>query len=229
MHFHVITLFPEIIKSYTSESILARAIKNKKIKVTTYNPRDFAKGKLQKKWPDGNVTTYVDDRPYGGGPGMVLRAEPIIGAIDKALGKNKGTVILTTPGGKQFSNTDAEKLKKEKNIVIVCGRYEGVDSRVMKVLKTCLPAGRAKEYSVGPYVVTGGEIPALIMIDAISRRVPGVLNKQESLEENRVSSSEIYTRPEVLEYKKRKYKVPEVLLSGHQAKIEEWKRRGKKN
>ncbi len=222
MHFHIITLFPDIINSYIKESILARAIKNKKIKVTIYNPRDFAKGKLQKKWPDGKVTTYIDDRPYGGGPGMVLRAEPIIGAINKALGKKGGTVILTTPGGKQFSNTDAEKLKKEKNIVIICGRYEGVDSRVSKIFK-------AKEYSVGPYVVTGGEIPALIMVDAISRRVSGVLNKEESLEENRVSSSEIYTRPEVLEYKKRKYKVPEVLLSGHQAKIEEWKKNNKKS
>ena len=220
MHFHVITLFPNIIDAYIKESILARAIKNKKIKVTTYNVRDFAKGKLRKKWPDGNVTTYVDDRPYGGGPGMVLRPEPILGAIEKALrqaqGKQKGVVILTTPGGKQFSNADAEKLKKEKNIVIICGRYEGVDSRVSKIYK-------AKEYSVGPYVVTGGEVPALIMIDAIARRVPGVLNKQESLEENRISSSEIYTRPEVLTYKKKNYRVPKVLLSGHENKINEWK------
>ncbi len=229
MHFHVITLFPEIINSYIKESILARAIKNKKIKVTIYNPRDFAKGKLQKKWPDGNVTTYVDDRPYGGGPGMVLRAEPIIGAIEsiskklKASSlKLKASIIMTSPSGKQFTNAEAEKLKNKKDIIIICGRYEGVDSRVSKIFK-------AKEYSVGPYVVTGGEIPALIMIDAISRRVSGVLNKEESLEENRVSSSEIYTRPDVLEYKKRKYKVPEVLLSGHQAKIEEWKKKGKKD
>ena len=106
--------------------------------------------------------------------------------------------------------------KKTKDIVIVCGRYEGVDSRVTKIYK-------AKEYSVGPYVVTGGEIPALIMIDAIARRVPGVLNKQESLEENRVSSSEIYTRPEILTYNKKTYAVPKVLLSGHQAYINKWK------
>ena len=220
--FHVVTLFPEIINSYTRESILARSIKSKKIKISVYNPRDFAKGKLRKKWHDGNVTTYVDDRPYGGGPGMVLRAEPILDALDKIFLKAKSqklkpSVILTTPGGKQFSNVEAEKLKNKKDIIIICGRYEGVDSRVSKIFK-------AKEYSVGPYVVTGGEVPALIMIDAISRRVPGVLNKQESLEENRISSSEIYTRPETLEWKGKKYRVPKILTSGHQAKIDEWKK-----
>lgn len=223
MHFHIITLFPESFTSYLGESIIARAIKNKKIKVSFYNPRNFVMGKYKKVWPDGGVMAQVDDRPYGGGPGMVLRAEPILKTVETALRKGKRArvkdkVILFTPGGKQFTNTDAEKLKKEKDIVIICGRYEGIDARVQKILK-------AIEYSVGPYVLTGGELPAMIMIDSISRRIKGVLNKSESLEENRISTSEVYTRPEIFGYKGKKYKVPKVLLSGHKAKIEEWKKR----
>jgi tRNA (guanine37-N1)-methyltransferase len=171
------------------------------------------------------VTTYVDGRPYGGGPGMVLRAEPILGAISKIENSikkkstKKPTIILTTPSGKEFNNVEADKLSKQKDIVIICGRYEGIDARVSKVTKS-------RDYSVGPYTLTGGELPALIMIDAISRRIKGVLNKEESLEENRVSSSEVYTRPEVLEYNGKKLKVPKILLSGHKAKIDEWKQRG---
>lgn len=219
IHFHVVTLFPESFTSYLETSIIARAIKNKLIKVSFYNPRDYAKGKLLKKWPDGNVTTYVDDRPYGGGPGMVLRPEPFLGAIKKAVGKkNIKNIFLFSAGGKQFTNIDAEELVKKgvKDIVLICGRYEGIDKRVTKITK-------AKEISVGPYVLTGGEIPALIVIDAISRRVEGVLGKINSLEESRVSSSEVYTRPEVLEWEGKKYKVPKTLLSGHTAKIDEWK------
>lgn len=225
MNFHIITLFPKMFESYLGDSILARAIKEKKIKVSFYNPRDFAKGKLRKKWPDGNVTTYVDDRPYGGGPGMVLRAEPILGAAEAVLKKLqaktrklKPKILIMSAGGKQFTNEMAEKLKKEKDIVIISGRYEGVDARVTKILK-------AEEISVGPYVLTGGEIAAMTIIDSVSRRVPGVLGKLESLEENRVSSSEIYTRPEVLEHNGKKYKVPKVLLSGHHTRRDEWKKR----
>jgi len=170
----------------------------------------------------------VDDRPYGGGPGMVLRAEPILKAVEAALKKariknselrikNKESEIINfSPSGKLFTNAEAEKLKKKKDIVLICGRYEGIDARASKILK-------AKEYSVGPYVLTGGELPAMILIDSISRRIEGVLNKNESLEENRVSSSEVYTRPEAFEYKGKKYKVPAVLLSGHAKNIEEWK------
>lgn len=218
MHFHIITLFPESFTSYLNESIIARAIKNKKIKVSFYNPRDFVSGKFRKVWPDGNVAKIVDDRPYGGGPGMVIRAEPVLKAVEKAIKNKKGAkIFLMTPSGKQFNNVDAEKMKKLKDIVLISGRYEGIDARVKKITK-------AAEYSVGPYVLTGGELPAMIMIDAIARRVEGVLNKQESLEENRISTSEVYTRPEILEYKGKNYKVPKVLLSGHAAKIEEWKK-----
>ncbi|MDO8492385.1 MAG: tRNA (guanosine(37)-N1)-methyltransferase TrmD [bacterium] len=228
MNFHIITLFPESFSSYLNESILARAIKNKKIKVSFYNPRDFVTGKYRKVWPDGGVMAQVDDRPYGGGPGMVLRAEPVLKAVAKAVGKRKAKVIILSPSGKQFNNTIAEKLKNQKDIVIICGRYEGIDARVKKILKATLSTkalASVEEYSVGPYVLTGGELPAMIMIDSISRRISGVLNKSESLEENRISTSEVYTRPEILVYKGKRYKVPKVLLSGHRAKIDKWKKR----
>ena len=209
MNFHIITLFPNALDSYLNESILARAIKNKKIKVKFYNPRDFAKNKRQ-----------VDDRPYGGGPGMVIKAEPVIKAIQKAKGvKKKVKIIFLSPSGKQFDNAYAKKLSKNyKDIIFVAGHYEGIDARVKKVFRT-------DEVTIGPYVSTGGELPAMIMIDVIARQVKGVLGDIESLEENRVSSSEFYTRPESFKYKKKNYKVPKVLLSGHHEKIEEWKKK----
>lgn len=220
MVFHIVTLFPESFDSYLKSSILARAIQRKIISVEFYNPRDYAPRELRKVWPDGNVTTYIDGRPYGGGPGMVLRPEPILRAVQKIQKKSKtNNVILFSTNGEPFTNRIAEKYSKSKirNIILICGRYEGIDNRVSKVLK-------AKEVSVGPYILTGGELPALIVIDAISRRIQGVLNKKESLEENRVSSSEIYTRPEVLEWGNKKYRVPKVLLSGNQKLIDAWKR-----
>ncbi len=206
MIFHIITIFPESFDSYLSESILARAIRNKKIQVKFYNPRDFTK--------DGKV----DHKPYGGGPGMVMKAEPVIKAIKKAVGRKKSVKMLfLSPGGKLFDNVMAKKLSGGyKDIVIICGNYEGIDARVKK-------AFRAQEISIGNYVLTGGALPAMIMIDVISRQVEGVLNKMESLEENRVSSSEVYTRPEVIKFKNKNYRVPKVLLSGHHKKIEEWR------
>ena len=218
INFHFVSLFPESFSSYLGESIIARAIKNKIIGVKFYNPRDFVTGKYKKVWPDGKVSAQADDRPYGGGPGMVLRAEPIIKATKKAIGrKNKVKVIILSPSGKQFTNTEAEKLKKCKDIVFICGRYEGIDARVKKVL-------RADEYSVGPYVLTGGELGAMIMMDSISRRISGVLNKLDSLEENRVSTSEVYTRPEIFEIGGKKYSVPKVLLTGNHLEIDKWKK-----
>ena len=218
INFHFVSLFPESFSSYLGESIIARAIKNKIIGVKFYNPRDFVTGKYKKVWPDGNISAQTDDRPYGGGPGMVLRAEPIIKATKKAIGrKNKVKVIILSPSGKQFTNIEAEKLKKYKDIVFICGRYEGIDARVKKVLK-------ADEYSVGPYVLTGGELGAMIMMDSISRRISGVLNKLDSLEENRVSTSEVYTRPEIFEIGGKKYSVPKVLLTGNHLEIDKWKK-----
>ncbi len=151
---------------------------------------------------------------------MVLRPEPFLRAIEKARGKRKAEIIFFATDGAQFDEAIAQKLSKKKDIVFVCGHYEGVDARVQKILK-------AKKISVGPYVLTGGELPAATMIDAISRFVPGVLGKAESLEASRVASPEVYTRPEVLEWKGKKYRVPKVLLSGDHAKVDEW-RRGKR-
>ena len=227
MVYHIITIFPDMVASYLNESILGRAIKNKKIAVKFYNPRDFVRGKYRKVWPDGNISAQVDERPYGGGPGMVMMAEPILKAVEKAfsVAKKKKTVktkvILFSPSGKKFDTAYAKQaVKKYTDIVMICGRYEGIDARVKKILKS-------EDISVGDYVLTGGEIPAMILIDSISRQIEGVLGNFDSREEERVSSSEIYSRPEILEYKKKKYRVPKILLSGNRKKIEEWKQ-GKK-
>ena len=216
MTYHIITIFPEMFDSYLKESILGRAIKDKKISIKFYNPRDFIKA------PKNNYKP-VDDKPYGGGPGMVMKAEPLLKAVAKALGIAKGKkvkIILFSTSGKKFETSYAKKIIKQKytDIVLISGRYEGIDARVQKILK-------AEEISIGDYVLTGGELPAMVLIDSISRQIPGVLGKYESLEEERVSSSEVYTRPEVLKYKGKNYKVPKVLLSGNHAKINEWKKK----
>ncbi len=210
--------------SYLAESILARAIKEKKIKVSFYNPRKFVTGKYKKVWPDGNVSQIVDERPYGGGPGMIIRAEPVLKAVEQALKKIKSKrvkIINFSPSGKKFTTDYAKTTaKKYTDIILISGRYEGIDARVKKILK-------AEDISIGDYVLTGGELPAMVLIDSISRQIKGVLGKHESLEEERISSSEFYTRPEVLEYKGKKHRVPKVLLGGDHKKIEEWKK-GKK-
>lgn len=211
MTFHVVTLFPEVIDAYTQASILGRAQKEKLLKVKTYQLRDTA----------GNKWGKVDERPYGGGPGMVLRAEPIIKAVQK-IKKSKAKVLVTAAGGKPLTNAYAKALLKYKDVIIVCGRYEGIDARAIKVLK-------AEEVSVGPYILTGGEVPAMAIIDAAARQIKGVLGKFESLEESRVASHEIYTRPEVLKVKGKNYKVPKVLLSGHHANVDSWKSKKRSN
>jgi len=224
MRFHIITIFPEIFDSYLNESILGRAIKNKLIEVKFYNPRDFIKA------PKNNYRP-VDDKPYGGGPGMVMRAEPTLKAVAKAISKissanrtvarhdfAKSKIILFSPSGKKFDTAYAKNsAKKFTDIVLISGRYEGIDARVQKIFK-------AEEISIGDYVLTGGELPAMVLIDSISRQIKGVLGKYESLEEERISSSKVYTRPEILKYKNKNYKVPKVLLSGNHKLIEEWKK-----
>jgi len=215
MRFHIITIFPEMFDSYLQESIIGRAIKSKLIDIKFYNPRDFIKA------PKNNYRP-VDDRPYGGGPGMVMRAEPILKALDAAMKKTKSKkvkVILFSPSGKKFTTEYAKKsAQKYTDIILISGRYEGIDARVKKIFK-------AEDISIGDYVLTGGELPAMVVIDCISRQIKGVLGKFESLEEERVSSSEVYTRPEVLKWKTKNYKVPKVLLSGNHKKIEEWKQK----
>ena len=195
--FHIITLFPNIFNSYINESIIALAIKNKKIKIKFYNPRDFTKDKHKR----------IDRKPYGGGPGMVLEAEPVLKAAEKALGrKKKVKIIFLSPNGKQFDNSYAKKLSEiYKDIVIISGRYEGIDTRVKRILK-------AESVSIGPYVLTGGELPSMIILDAVSRQIKGVLGNENSIEEERIASPDVYTRPEVLIYKGKKYHAPKILL-----------------
>ncbi len=224
MNFHIITLFPEMFDSYLNESILGRAIKEKRISVSFTNSRKFVTGKYKKVWPDGNVSAQVDDRPYAGGPGMVMMAEPIVKAVDSVMKKisrrknSKVLIINFVPTATKFTTDEAKKIsKKYTDVIMICGRYAGIDARVDKILKT-------KKYSIGDYVLTGGEIPAMVLIDSISRQVEGVLGNFNSREEERVSSSEVYTRPEVLEFKGKKYKVPKVLLSGNHKDIEDWKK-----
>lgn len=213
MTYHIITLFPAAFDSYLGESILKRAIEDKTIKVKFYNPRDFTNG-----------TSYadrrVDNKPYGGGPGMVIEALPVIKAIAKAKGnKKKVKIVWFTPSGKQFDTTSAKNIAdKYTDIIFICGRYEGIDARVKKAFKV-------EEISVGPFVLTGGELPAMLLIDCISRQVDGVLGDKASLEESRVASPDVYTRPEVVEYKGKKYRVPKVLLSGNHKLIDEWRKK----
>jgi tRNA (guanine37-N1)-methyltransferase len=209
VHFHIVTLFPESIEPYLRSSIIGKAQEKKLIKVSFYDPKDFTRDKYGR----------VDRRPYGGGPGMVLEPDGMLRAVQKAIGKKRGVEkLFFSTDGAPFDEAAAQRLSKKKDIVLICGHYEGVDARVEKILK-------AKKVSVGPYVLTGGELPAATVIDAIARFVPGVLGKAESLERSRVSSPEVYTRPEVLVWKGKKYRVPKVLLSGHHAKISEWKKR----
>jgi tRNA (guanine37-N1)-methyltransferase len=215
MTFHIITIFPDSLSSYLNESIIRRAQDKKKIRVKIYNPRDYTRDKHKK----------VDHRPYAGGPGMVLAVEPLVRTVEKIRKSLKGQpakVVIFSPGGKQFTNSLAETFsKKTKHLILVCGRYEGIDARVKKIY-------RAEELSIGPYVLTGGELPAMVVVDAITRRIPGVLGKDESVEERRVASGEVYTRPEVFEHQGKKYRVPKVLLTGDHKKIEEWKHGKKK-
>ncbi len=218
IRFHFITLFPEACEPYLSASILGRARKNKKIHVDYQTPRDF----VENRWGK------VDESPYGGGPGMVMTALPVVRAIKKSLQrrkKEKTVIVWFSPSAKQFTNTEAEKLMKFDDIVFVCGRYEGIDERAKLAAKTL---GKVVEYAVGEAVYTGGEVPAMAMVDAITRRLPGVLGKDESVEERRIAAPSVYTRPEVMTWDKKKYKVPPVLLTGDHKKIDEWKNSKKK-
>ena len=222
MNFHVITLFPDICKTYTNASVLGRAqktdkgkgakVRGKKISVNYYNPRDFTSDKHKK----------VDDKPYGGGPGMVMRAEPVLKAWQKAVGRKKDQkkvkTLIMSPRGTVFTQDLAREYAKQyDHLVLISGRYEGIDGRVKKALN-------AEDVSVGEYILTGGELPALTIIDSVSRQVPGVLGDIDSLEDDRNTNGETYTRPEVIEFKKKKFKVPQVLLDGNHKEIEKWRR-----
>ncbi len=226
--FDIITIFPNIFDFYLSESIIRRAQKNGKIKINIIDLRKFSTDKHKK----------VDDKPYGGGPGMVFKIGPLTKAINSILKrKNKHTlipaaagikVILFSASGKQFnSQMAAELAKKYDRIIMIAGHYEGIDERIKKVIGNWKL--KIENLSIGPYVLTGGELPAMIVIDAVSRHIPGVLGQEESLEEKRLGVGvPVYTRPEVFKWKGEKYLVPSVLLSGNHSKIEQWRNKHKK-
>ena len=214
IRFDVVTIFPEMFKSYLGESLIARAQEKKFIKVNLHNLR---------KWTNDKHHT-VDGRPFGGGLGMVLKVEPIYKAVKQINKGKKGKVILFTPRGQKFTQKLAYKLAKEKQIIFICGRYEGVDERVAQKIVDM-------EISIGDYDLMGGELPAMVCIESISRLVPGVIGKEQLLQE-RVSKSggfleyAQFTRPEVFSPKKGiNWKVPKLLLSGDHKKIDEWKRK----
>lgn len=209
MNYHVLTLFPEMIENGMNTSITGRAITKGLLSLEAINIRDFAFNKHQK----------VDDYPYGGGAGMLMQAEPVYlsyESITERIGR-KPRVIFLTPQGKTFNQDMAKEFAREEDLVFLCGHYEGIDERVLEEIVT--------DYvSIGDYVLTGGELPAMVMMDSISRMVPGVLNNQESGETESFSGNLLeypqYSRPEEWHGKK----VPEVLLSGHHANVDKWRR-----
>ncbi|MEA3344076.1 MAG: tRNA (guanosine(37)-N1)-methyltransferase TrmD [Patescibacteria group bacterium] len=228
--FDVITIFPKIFDSYLSESLIARALKKNLLKIKIHNLRNWTNDKHK----------VVDDSPFGGGIGMVLKVEPIYRAIKdltskykKGKTKNKKTkIILFTPRGKKFNQKMAYQFSKLDNIIFICGRYEGVDERVAKKIADI-------ELSIGDYVLMGGELPAMTVIETVSRLIPGVLGKQKLLKERTLPLDgrggkgfieyAQYTRPEVFSPKNGvKWRVPKVLLSGDHKKITEWHKKNRK-
>lgn len=209
MNFHVLTLFPEMINDGVNTSITGRAISKGLISVNAVNIRDFA----------GNKYGQVDDYPYGGGAGMVMQPEPVYRSYESIKEKigYRPRVIHLTPQGKVFNQSMAEEFAEEKDLVFLCGHYEGIDERVLEMIVT-------DNVSIGDYVLTGGELPSMVMIDAISRLVPGVLNNDvsaefESFNDNLLEYPQ-YTRPAEFMGKE----VPPILLSGNHPKVDEWRR-----
>ncbi len=211
MKFTVMTLFPEMITDGLNTSIIGRAVKNGLLEIYAVNIRDYTLDKHK----------HVDDYPYGGGAGMVMSAEPIYACYSELLKKSSSEkpvrVLYMTPQGRTFDQNMAKELAKEEELIFLCGHYEGIDQRVIDEIVT-------DEFSIGDYVLSGGELPAMVMIDAISRMVPGVLSNEESgisesFEDDLLEYPQ-YTRPEEWHGKK----VPEVLLSGHHANIEKWRK-----
>lgn len=214
MQFDILTIFPAMIDGYTSESILGRAQKSKLITIKSHDLRSFSTDRHQK----------VDDTPYGGGAGMVMTVQPIDAALKKIKKRTGARVVLTSASGKRFTQADAKRLASYKQVIFICGRYEGVDARVEEHLAD-------ESLSIGDYVLTGGELPALVMTDAIARMVPGVLGNADSLLEESHTDTSLeypqYTKPEVYTFKKglrrKTASVPDVLLSGNHAHIRTWR------
>ncbi len=227
MRFDILTIFPEAFESYLNASMMKRGQAKKLVDIHVHDLRNFTVDKHKK----------VDDRPYGGGPGMVLKIEPIIRAIDSILKiknqklkiKNKVKIILFSATGKPFDAKMASDFsKKYDRVIMIAGHYEGIDERIKKMLH--VSGFTFHEVSIGPYVLTGGELPAMIVIDAVSRHIPGFLGKEASLEEKRYGVGvSVYTRPEIFKHRGKKYRVPNILLSGDHKKIEVWRRRFQKD
>lgn len=216
MIFEIISLFPEIFSGFLKSTLIAKAIERKIIEVNILNPRDFTKDKHR----------VVDDRPFGGGPGMVLKAEPIYQAIKKAaperirsnklIKKSTSRIIILSPQGKTFNQEIAKRLVKYEKLVLVCGHYEGIDERIMNFVD--------EEISIGDFVLMGGELPAMVVVEAVSRLIKGVIKEASSVENDSFSSGLLdyphYTRPRSW----RGFDVPDVLLSGNHKRIKEWRK-----
>ena len=210
MKFTFITLFPEIIRAYLNESIIKKALEKSLIAFETFDPKDFLESKER-----------IDDKVYGGGPGMLLKSEPLMKALDEAISKSdksKSKIIYLSPKGKEFSQQVAEEMSKEKNLIFICGRYEGIDQRIIDHYVD-------EEISIGDYVLSGGELPALVVCDAIARNIKGVLGDDSSLDQETFSKGLLeypqYTRPE----KMKLGEVPKELLSGDHAAISTWRKK----
>jgi len=209
LRFDIITIFPKIFDSYLKESLLKKAQDKGKVKIGVHNLRDYTK----------DVHKTVDDRPYGGGLGMVFKVEPVYKAVKKLKKKKKAKVILFTPRGKKFDQKTAYLLSKLDQVIMICGRYEGVDERVAKEIADM-------ELSIGDYDLMGGELPAQVVVETVTRLIPGVLGKPQFLKERIAKDKGFiefpqYTRPEVFN----KWKVPKVLISGNHKEIEEWRKK----
>lgn len=206
LQFDILTIFPKVFDGVFSESMIKRAQEKKKIKIRVHDLRDYTNDKHRK----------VDDKPFGGGPGMVMQPQPIFDAVKKLKGRKKAKILLMTPSGKPFDQKTARRLSKEKNLILICGHYEGIDERVAEYLADeCI--------SIGDYVLTGGEVPAMVIVDSVSRLIPGVLGRESSLKdesfEHKLLEYPQYTRPANFNG----MKVPNMLLSGNHQSIGEWR------
>jgi tRNA (guanine37-N1)-methyltransferase len=219
MRFHIISIFPKILDSYFSESIIKRAQEKKIIKIKNYDLRQWTKDKHR----------TVDDTPYGGGAGMLMKIEPLYLALEqikKTIKKpSKKKIVLLSAAGKNWNQNLAKKFSKLDDIIFICGRYEGVDARIKHFID--------EEISIGNYVLTGGELATAVMVDSITRLLPGVLGNQDSLieeshEEDSVTEYPQYTRPAIFKAKAKEYKVPKILQSGNHAQIKDWRNSKKK-
>lgn len=208
MNFKIFSLFPEMFEGPLTASLIGKAVQNDKLSIDIINFREFANNKYM----------HVDDTPYGGGVGMLLQAEPIVSALRAHIEPDSGApIILVSPQGKTFTQEDANRLAKCDTVAFVCGHYEGFDERIRDYV--------TDEYSIGDYVLTGGELPTMVMIDSIARLLPGVIKEQASFEDDSFYNGLLeypqYTKPRVFEGKE----VPEVLLSGHHKNIARWQKK----